>query len=346
MTLGPRARLEPPGSSPARPGRGRARRRRRRDADRRRPEARATTRSGRASSRSPTRGRRDAAGTRRQRRRRSRSASTTRCSPARAVAPTGRRPTSAPAWSARSAPCRSTPAGCGPATSPASPTRPSRPGGTWRGCSPPAASPSRATVPPYDAAGRRRGRSPQVLSPTVAELVEAELATSDNDLAEALLRLVAVARRTGRARSTSGTDRRRGRAVGELGLATDGRRAARRQRARRPNLAIAPETLGRLLRVAAAARSRELRPLLTGLPVAGFTGTLSLTGSRRRPERRGAGLVRAKTGTLTGVSTLAGRDRRSAGAPSCSSSCPTRCPRRHARRPRRARPVRRASLAG
>ena len=34
----------------------------------------------------------------------------------------------------------------------------------------------------------------QVLSPTVAELVEADLSTSDNDLAEALLRLSAVAR--------------------------------------------------------------------------------------------------------------------------------------------------------
>ncbi|OEV09943.1 D-alanyl-D-alanine carboxypeptidase, partial [Streptomyces nanshensis] len=49
----------------------------------------------------------------------------------------------------------------------------------------------------------------------------------------------------------------------------------------------------------------ELRTVLTGLPVARFTGTL---GSRYGGERGepGAGLVRAKTGTLTGVNTLAG----------------------------------------
>lgn len=46
-----------------------------------------------------------------------------------------------------------------------------------------------------------------------------------------------------------------------------------------------------------------LRPLLDFLPVAGGTGTLA---ARYQEDRRGAGWVRAKTGTLTGVSTLAG----------------------------------------
>ncbi|MEZ5191727.1 MAG: D-alanyl-D-alanine carboxypeptidase [Nocardioides sp.] len=47
-----------------------------------------------------------------------------------------------------------------------------------------------------------------------------------------------------------------------------------------------------------------LRPVLTGLPVAGFTGSLSYR-FEELPPRPGGG-VRAKTGTLTGVHGLAG----------------------------------------
>ncbi|KOG14249.1 D-alanyl-D-alanine carboxypeptidase, partial [Streptomyces viridochromogenes] len=54
---------------------------------------------------------------------------------------------------------------------------------------------------------------------------------------------------------------------------------------------------------AAAPARPALRPLLTGLPVGGFTGTLA---GRYDTGSPGAGLVRAKTGTLTGVNTLAG----------------------------------------
>jgi D-alanyl-D-alanine carboxypeptidase/D-alanyl-D-alanine-endopeptidase (penicillin-binding protein 4) len=43
--------------------------------------------------------------------------------------------------------------------------------------------------------------------------------------------------------------------------------------------------------------------VLTGLPVAGFTGSLEY---RFDAEDAGRGLVRAKTGTLSGVSGLAG----------------------------------------
>jgi D-alanyl-D-alanine carboxypeptidase/D-alanyl-D-alanine-endopeptidase (penicillin-binding protein 4) len=142
----------------------------------------------------------------------------------------------------------------------------------------------------------------QVLSPTVAELVEADLSASDNDLAESLLRLVAIAR--GRPGSFTGGRATVTEVLGELGVPTrgldlrDGSGLAR-------SSAIAPVTLARLLQVASGAEHPVLRTLVTSLPVAGFSGTLA-DRFTQPPSDFGAGLVRAKTGTLTGVSTLAG----------------------------------------
>ena len=57
--------------------------------------------------------------------------------------------------------------------------------------------------------------------------------------------------------------------------------------------------------MAASEDHPQLRHLLTGLPVAGFTGSL-----RERfagpGTAAGTGMVRAKTGTLTGVNSLTG----------------------------------------
>ena len=67
---------------------------------------------------------------------------------------------------------------------------------------------------------------------------------------------------------------------------------------------LRPDTLAGVLRVAASDDHPELRSVVTGLPVAGFSGSLE---TRFGPEARDArGVVRAKTGTLSGVSALAG----------------------------------------
>jgi serine-type D-Ala-D-Ala carboxypeptidase/endopeptidase (penicillin-binding protein 4) len=62
------------------------------------------------------------------------------------------------------------------------------------------------------------------------------------------------------------------------------------------------ETMVEVLQLAASADHPELRSVVTGLPVAAYDGSLSY----RFEDSPGRGLVRAKTGTLTGTSALAG----------------------------------------
>jgi D-alanyl-D-alanine carboxypeptidase/D-alanyl-D-alanine-endopeptidase (penicillin-binding protein 4) len=149
-----------------------------------------------------------------------------------------------------------------------------------------------------------------VSSPPVPLLVESMLARSDNDLAEALARQVALAQ--GKPASFAGAAAAVEQALAPLldqaGVARsavallDGSGLSRQNR-------LQPAALTRLLvRVAAddgSPLAERLSPVLTGLPVAGFSGTLDdrYRGSAALP---GAGVVRAKTGTLDGVSALAG----------------------------------------
>lgn len=148
-------------------------------------------------------------------------------------------------------------------------------------------------------AGRELGR---VMSAPVSTLVEQMLQPSDNVLAEALIRQVAIAGGapadfSGSTAAVRATLTRIGIDVTGLGLA-DGSGLSRADR-------LSPELVTSLLVAAASDSNPELRPLLAGLPVAGFSGTLDER-YRSAPFRLAAGQVRAKTGSLSGVSTLAG----------------------------------------
>ena len=141
-------------------------------------------------------------------------------------------------------------------------------------------------------------------SPTVGELVESMLTSSDNNLAEALGRQVALA---GKLPPTFDGESAAIEAavVPLLARAGLGGRplALRDASGLSPLDRLRPAALSRLL--ALADRDARFAPLLSGLPVAGFDGTLA---DRYRKGRTAAaaGAVRAKTGTLDGVSALAG----------------------------------------
>lgn len=144
----------------------------------------------------------------------------------------------------------------------------------------------------------------QVQSPPLADLVEWMLLESNNDIAEGLARHVAIA--TGR-RATFGAGAAAVRAtLRGLGVAggiqtMDGSGLSADDR-------ISPVTLTRLISLAVSPRHPQLRPIISGLPVAGFSGTLSAAENRfdTKLSAPAVGLVRAKTGTLDNVRALAG----------------------------------------
>ncbi|WP_442816534.1 D-alanyl-D-alanine carboxypeptidase/D-alanyl-D-alanine endopeptidase [Streptomyces sp. NBC_01304] len=137
-------------------------------------------------------------------------------------------------------------------------------------------------------------------SAPLSALVERMLTHSDNDIAEALARQAALA--SGEPASFDGAERAVAAQLKKLQLPLSGTRFADGSGLNRADRLTA-ELLTALLARAADPAHPELRPILTGLPIAGFTGTLQ---NRYPSSSPGTGLVRAKTGTLTGVNTLAG----------------------------------------
>jgi D-alanyl-D-alanine carboxypeptidase/D-alanyl-D-alanine-endopeptidase (penicillin-binding protein 4) len=134
-----------------------------------------------------------------------------------------------------------------------------------------------------------------------ATLVAQMLQSSDNVIAECLARQVAIAEHrpasfTGAARAVRDVLTRLGVDPG-AGM-VDGSGLARRDR-------LSAATLAALLRLVTGTAHPALHAVVAALPVAAWSGTLA--GRYLRGASRGAaGLVRAKTGSLTGVATLAG----------------------------------------
>ncbi|GAA2582221.1 MULTISPECIES: D-alanyl-D-alanine carboxypeptidase/D-alanyl-D-alanine endopeptidase [Streptomyces] len=155
-----------------------------------------------------------------------------------------------------------------------------------------------ASAPGPSKATGRAATLATVSSPPLSALVERMLTNSDNDLAEALARHTAVA--TGKPADFDGAGAAVTARLQQLGLPVGDARFHDGSGLDRTDL-ISAGLLTALLAEAAAPDRPQLRPVLTGLPVAHFTGTLS-----DRYTDGAAGLVRAKTGTLTGVNTLAG----------------------------------------
>lgn len=152
-------------------------------------------------------------------------------------------------------------------------------------------------------AGRAAAKSRTVakhLSAPLSGLIERALTNSDNDIAEALARQTALA--AGEPADFAGGRRAVTDQLKKLKLPLKGVVLADGSGLDRHDKVTAALLAGLLARTADPDHP-ELRSVLSGLPVAGFSGTLS---GRYTTKSGGTGLIRAKTGTLTGVNTLAG----------------------------------------
>ncbi|WP_234544391.1 D-alanyl-D-alanine carboxypeptidase/D-alanyl-D-alanine endopeptidase [Streptomyces shenzhenensis] len=156
----------------------------------------------------------------------------------------------------------------------------------------------KTSSPGTSKASRRADTLATVSSPPLSSIVERMLTNSDNDIAEALARQTALA--SGRPASFDGGADAIDAQLTQLGLPMTGASFHDGSGLNRDDRLTANLLTALLVKAADAGRP-GLRAVLTGLPVAGFTGTLT-----SRYTDGAAGVVRAKTGTLTGVNTLAG----------------------------------------
>lgn len=142
----------------------------------------------------------------------------------------------------------------------------------------------------------------EVKSQPLSTLLAQALENSDNVLAGALARQVAIAR--GAPPSFQGVSAAILQSLQDLGLDTvgmvvkDGSGMSDLDR-------VPPEVLGKIMSMAVSGKNPKLRILLTGLPLAGVSGTLA-DRFHQPDSKAGAGWVRAKTGSIDVTYALVG----------------------------------------
>jgi D-alanyl-D-alanine carboxypeptidase/D-alanyl-D-alanine-endopeptidase (penicillin-binding protein 4) len=142
----------------------------------------------------------------------------------------------------------------------------------------------------------------EVQSATVGQQVDLLLRTSDNYLSEAMGRMSALA--SGQPGSNDGAIAAVLQQLKDMGIPTDTLNAADVSGLALANR-VSARQLAEVVRTITSGPDTRLRAALAGFPVAGLTGTL---GERYTDvsTAAGAGLVRAKTGTLNTVIALSG----------------------------------------
>jgi D-alanyl-D-alanine carboxypeptidase/D-alanyl-D-alanine-endopeptidase (penicillin-binding protein 4) len=162
------------------------------------------------------------------------------------------------------------------------------------------APPVPASAGPEWAPGAELGK---VESPPLVQVVDWMLQQSDNVLAEVLGRQVALA--AGKEASFTGAAEAMGDKLTELGLPAEQAKLYDASGLSTRN-GITPTLLVETLALAAGGSQPALGNMFNGLPVAGWSGTLETRFATPSGNATAQGVVRAKTGSLSGVNTLAG----------------------------------------
>jgi D-alanyl-D-alanine carboxypeptidase/D-alanyl-D-alanine-endopeptidase (penicillin-binding protein 4) len=169
-----------------------------------------------------------------------------------------------------------------------------------RGKAPTTASATASAAPTDVAPGTELGR---VQSPPLVQVIDWMLQQSDNVIAESMGRQVALA--AGKPATFDGASQAMIDKLTKLGLPGDEANLYDASGLSKHN-GISPTLLTDLLVLAASGDQPELTSLFGGLPVAGWSGTLQSRVATPSPNKVGQGVVRAKTGSLSGVNTMAG----------------------------------------